>query len=220
MKKLLLLVPGVLLSTMSISQTATKIVNDQDSTVVMSKKLVGYMIEDLIKSDADKQAIQLLEQNLTFKDGIIAQKDDIIGRHDASMKAKNDLIREYESNEKDMVIAMDKLKNDLNKKKQGSKDMKPLIKYKDGSKGVSLAFSRGEKDPKGGLTQKGVDKYNRATGGNLKMAVTTPPSKLKPGSKAANRRKSFCARMSGVKGPMEKNGKPTRKALALRKWNC
>lgn len=107
-----------------------------------------------------------------------------------------------------------------NKKKQGSKDMKPLIKYKDGSKGVSLSFGRKEKDPKGGLTQKGVDKYNRATGGNLKMAVTTPPSKLKPGSKAANRRKSFCARMSGVKGPMEKNGKPTRKALALRKWNC
>jgi hypothetical protein len=52
------------------------------------------------------------------------------------------------------------------------------------------------------------------------MAVTTPPSKLKKGSKAANRRKSFCARMSGVKGPMRKNGKPTRKALALRKWNC
>jgi hypothetical protein len=102
------------------------------------------------------------------------------------------------------------------KKKNGSK----LIKFKNGSKGVSLAFSRGEKDPKGGLTQKGVDKYNRATGGNLKMAVTTPPSKLKAGSKAANRRKSFCARMSGVKGPMAKNGKPTRKALALRKWNC
>ena len=100
--------------------------------------------------------------------------------------------------------------------KKGTK----VLKYKDGSKGVSLAFSRGEKDPKGGLTQKGVDKYNRATGGNLKMAVTTPPSKLKPGSKAANRRKSFCARMSGVKGPMAKNGKPTRKALALRKWNC
>jgi hypothetical protein len=53
------------------------------------------------------------------------------------------------------------------------------------------------------------------------MAVTTPPSKLKPGSKAANRRKSFCARMGGMKGPMKKpNGEPTRKALALRKWNC
>ena len=53
------------------------------------------------------------------------------------------------------------------------------------------------------------------------MAVTTKPSKLKPDSKAAKRRKSFCARMSGVKGPMTKpSGKPTRKALALRKWNC
>jgi hypothetical protein len=86
----------------------------------MSKKLVGYMIEDLIKSDADKAALKLLEQNLTFKDGIITQKDEIIGRHDASMKAKNDLINEYESNEKDMTIAMDKLKSDLNKKKQGN----------------------------------------------------------------------------------------------------
>ena len=120
MKKLLMLVPGVLLSTMSISQTATKTVNDQDSTVVMSKKLVGYMIEDLIKSDADKQALQLLEQNLKFKDDIITQKNDIIARHDASMKAKNDLINEYESNEKDMTIAMDKLKEQLNKKKQGN----------------------------------------------------------------------------------------------------
>lgn len=81
--------------------------------------------------------------------------------------------------------------------------------------------AKGHKSSTGGLTQKGVDAYNRKTGGNLKTAVTTPPSKLKPGSKAANRRKSFCARMSGVDGPMKKpNGEPTRKALALRKWNC
>jgi hypothetical protein len=117
----------------------------------------------------------------------------------------------------DRVYYNPKTGKPLSQKKNGSK----LIKYKNGSKSVSLAFSRGEKDPKGGLTQKGVDKYNRATGGNLKMAVTTPPSKLKAGSKAANRRKSFCARMSGVKGPMRKpNGEPSRKALALRKWNC
>jgi len=87
-------------------------------------------------------------------------------------------------------------------------------------KNVSLSIGRGEKSKSGGLTAKGVAKYNRATGGNLKMAVTTPPSKLKAGSKDANRRKSFCARMGGVKGAMEKNGKPTRKALALKKWNC
>lgn len=88
-------------------------------------------------------------------------------------------------------------------------------------KSVSLSIGRGEKSKTGGLTQKGVDKYNRATGGNLKTAVTTPPSRLKAGSEAANRRKSFCARMSGVEGPMKKpSGEPTRKALALKKWNC
>jgi hypothetical protein len=78
------------------------------------------------------------------------------------------------------------------------------------------------KNPKGGLNRKGVMSYRREhPGSHLQMAVTTKPSKLKPGSKAAKRRKSFCARMGGVEGPMKKpNGKPTRKALALRKWNC
>jgi hypothetical protein len=81
--------------------------------------------------------------------------------------------------------------------------------------------AKGYKNPTGGLTQKGRDAYNREHGSHLKAPVTTPPSKLKAGSKAANRRKSFCARMSGVDGPMKKpNGEPTRKALALRKWNC
>jgi hypothetical protein len=87
----------------------------------------------------------------------------------------------------------------------------------------TAAWTRKEgKDPKGGLNRKGVASYRRENpGSKLKMAVTTPPSKLKPDSKAAKRRKSFCARMSGVKGPMTKpSGKPTRKALALRKWNC
>ena len=106
----------------------------------------------------------------------------------------------------------------------------PLIKKKGPFKGSTLknggstpAWTRSEgKDPKGGLNRKGVASYRRANpGSKLKMAVTTKPSKLKPGSKAANRRKSFCARMSGVKGPAKKpNGKPTRKTLALRKWNC
>jgi hypothetical protein len=105
----------------------------------------------------------------------------------------------------------------------------PLIKKKGPFKGSTLknggstpAWTRSEgKDPKGGLNKKGVASYRAANpGSKLKMAVTTPPSKLKKGSKAANRRKSFCARMSGVKGAMAKDGKPTRKALALRKWNC
>ena len=85
-------------------------------------------------------------------------------------------------------------------------------------KSVSLSVGRGEKSKKGGLTAKGRAKYNRATGSNLKAPVT---GKVKAGSAAAKRRKSFCARMGGMKGPLKKpDGTPTRKALALRKWNC
>jgi len=65
----------------------------------------------------------------------------------------------------------------------------------------------------GGMTQKGVDEYKRKNpGSKLKTAVTTPPSKLKPGSKAAKRRKSFCAR--------SKNWKSERGLAARRRWNC
>lgn len=72
--------------------------------------------------------------------------------------------------------------------------------------------------PSGGLNAAGRRYYKRKTGANLKPPVT---GKAPKGSKAAARRKSFCARMSGVKGAMKKpNGKPTRKALALRKWKC
>ena len=84
-------------------------------------------------------------------------------------------------------------------------------------KGVSLSVGRGEKSKKGGLTAKGRAKYNRATGSNLQAPVT----EKSPTGKRAARRKSFCARMKGVKGPMKDNkGRPTRKALALRRWKC
>ena len=85
-------------------------------------------------------------------------------------------------------------------------------------KGVSLSVGRGEKAKKGGLTAKGRAKYNRATGSNLKAPVTKKKN-LTPKEKA--RRKSFCARMKGVKGPLkDSKGRPPRKALALRSWRC
>ena len=88
---------------------------------------------------------------------------------------------------------------------------------------ASAAWQRKEgKNPTGGLNAKGVASYRKENpGSKLQTAVTTKPSKLKPGSKAANRRKSFCSRMGGMPGPMkDEKGRPTRKALSLRKWNC
>ena len=80
---------------------------------------------------------------------------------------------------------------------------------KSSTKSVSLKIGE-HKSRSGGLTKKGREKYNRETGSNLKA----------PQPQGGKRKKSFCARMSGVKGPLKKNGKPTRKALALRKWKC
>jgi hypothetical protein len=85
------------------------------------------------------------------------------------------------------------------------------------------AWQRKEgKNPEGGLNKKGIASYRRENpGSKLSLAVTTPPSKLDPDSKSAKRRKSFCARMGGMPGPMkDEKGRPTRKALSLRKWNC
>ena len=75
---------------------------------------------------------------------------------------------------------------------------------------VSLSVSRGEKQSVkqgGGLTAKGRAKYNRATGSNLKAPAPNPKTK-----KARGRKKSFCARSRGWKGP--------RGLAARRRWKC
>jgi hypothetical protein len=62
-----------------------------------------------------------------------------------------------------------------------------------------------------GMTEAGRKAYNAKTGSNLKA----------PQPEGGARKKSFCARMSGVKGPMkDENGEPTRKAAALKRWKC
>jgi len=88
------------------------------------------------------------------------------------------------------------------------------------------AWQRKEgKNPEGGLNRKGIESYRRENpGSKLSMAVTTKPSKLKPGSKSANRRKSFCARMGGMKKRLTSaktaNDPDSRINKSLRKWNC
>ena len=90
----------------------------------------------------------------------------------------------------------------------------------------SEAWQRKEgKNPEGGLNKKGVASYRAANpGSKLKTAVTTKPSKLKAGSKSANRRKSFCSRMGGMKKRLTSaktaNDPNSRINKSLRKWNC
>ena len=83
----------------------------------------------------------------------------------------------------------------------------------------TAAWQRKEgKNPEGGLSAKGRASA-KAQGMSLKPPVSAEQAKKSP--KSAARRKSFCARMSGMPGPMkDEKGRPTRKALSLRKWDC
>jgi len=106
-------------------------------------------------------------------------------------------------------------------RKPGSKGAPTAADFKASAKPAKLAkggdprlsVSRGEKLPTSqgaGLTQKGRDKFNHATGSNLKAPQAKGP-----------RHDSFCARMSGMPGPMkDKKGEPTRKAASLKRWHC
>ena len=71
-----------------------------------------------------------------------------------------------------------------------------------------------------GMTKAGVERYRRDNpGSKLKTAVT---GKVKPGSKAAKRRKSFCARSAGHMKKFPKAAKDPNSRLrqARKRWKC
>lgn len=83
----------------------------------------------------------------------------------------------------------------------------------------SVSLRKEHKSSKGGLTEKGRKHVNAKTGSKLKAPVSAKQASKSP--KAAARRKSFCARMGAVAGPLkDEKGRPTRKAKALNRWDC
>jgi uncharacterized membrane protein (UPF0127 family) len=105
---------------------------------------------------------------------------------------------------------------------EGKDEVKKLSE--DDMKGMSVKSGHKRPTKSGaGMTQKGVEAYRRRNpGSKLKTAVTTKPSKLKKGSKAANRRKSYCARSAGQMKKFPKAAKDPNSRLrqARRRWNC
>lgn len=86
------------------------------------------------------------------------------------------------------------------------------------AKGGGVWTRKEGQNPEGGLNAAGRASL-KAQGHDIKPPVSAKQAKKSP--KAAARRKSFCARMSGMPGPMkDEKGRPTRKALSLRKWDC
>ena len=167
------------------------------------------------KKPYDKIASFSLERPNPMKESYGGQRDGIRDRkYDGyeneltdddkkeSAKAKSKLDMEREAKAKKVADARARLDRDIAARKV-NEDMSGMSQ-KSGDKRST--------DSGAGMTSKGVAKYNSRTGGNLKTAVTTPPSKLKAGSKAAGRRKSFCARSKSWNG---ERGKAARS-----RWNC
>jgi hypothetical protein len=115
------------------------------------------------------------------------------------------------------------------KRKRGEKAAKPGHEdYPDKKTWAKVTKAKKKKDKpfhgynpnkhsrKGGLNAKGRAKAKRETGANLKPPVT----EKNPKGKKKARKKSFCARMTGVKGPTSKKGKLTPKGASLKRWNC
>jgi len=119
-------------------------------------------------------------------------------------------------------------------KKESFSDWKAEFIWEDGDtekklteddmKGMSVKSGHKRPTKSGaGMTAKGVAAYRRRNpGSKLKTAVTTEPSKLKKGSKSANRRKSYCARSAGQMKKFPKAAKDPNSRLrqARRRWNC
>ena len=170
------------------------------------------------------------EMDAALKDKEYDKKLDAIR---AKKKKKNEDVEESEN--KKPYFDMTK------KRKFIVPDRKAKIKLRDtGKKPATKAYPKlagestelDEKSPawtrkagqnkEGGLNAAGRKSYERENpGSDLKAPVSAAQAKRSKGGKAAKRRKSFCARMGGMPGPMkDEKGRPTRKALALRKWDC
>ena len=124
------------------------------------------------------------------------------------------------------LVAMD-ARHKAHKEKRGVKTKgvkEELNIVEDDMKGMSVKSGHKRPTKSGaGMTQKGVEAYRRKNpGSKLKTAVTTEPSKLKKGSKDANRRKSYCARSAGQmkKFPKAAKDPDSRLRQARRRWNC
>jgi hypothetical protein len=103
----------------------------------------------------------------------------------------------------------------LNTRNQRMREVAGLQAY---AKGGGAWTRKEGQNPEGGLNAVGRASL-KAQGHDIKPPVSAKQAKKSP--KAAARRKSFCARMSGMPGPMkDEKGRPTRKALSLRKWDC
>ena len=175
---------------------------------------------EFIWEDGDSEKKSVDEMFGGSSSGGRADRGDEVGRRERVKRAQE--AKAKRSAVKDTPI--DKYKPSPAMARYLAKTRKEEFVSEDDMKGMSVKSGHKRPTKSGaGMTQKGVEAYRRRNpGSKLKTAVTTKPSKLKKGSKAANRRKSYCARSAGQMKKFPKAAKDPNSRLrqARRRWNC
>ena len=201
--------------------------------------MVGSNIEDNLKRKKKKRYIEVEEEYLneldTGPEGLVQRAFDKAKQNfrDAKTDSERDKAEAHKKSFSSYAVRKRRKGgntpeiNQFGKKKSLDVEI-PVIPEEnineDDMKGMSV--KSGHKRPTkagAGMTKKGVEAYRRRNpGSKLKTAVTTKPSKLKKGSKAAKRRKSYCARSAGQMKKFPKAAKDPNSRLrqARRRWNC
>ena len=175
---------------------------------------------EFIWEDGDSEKKPVDEMFGGSSSGGRADRGDEVGRRERVKRAQE--AKAKRTAVKDTPI--DKYKGSPAFQRMMAKMKKEEFVSEDDMKGMSVKSGHKRPTKSGaGMTQKGVEAYRRRNpGSKLKTAVTTKPSKLKKGSKAANRRKSYCARSAGQMKKFPKAAKDPNSRLrqARRRWNC
>ena len=173
-----------------------------------------------VKTKGMKEEVGITTDSMMMKDN--AKKEAMLRKKEQDAVAKKmkreETITLQDANGNDFVRVIDVITS-----KEVMSDWRKELS-EDDMKGMSVKSGHKRPTKSGaGMTQKGVEAYRRKNpGSKLKTAVTTEPSKLKKGSKAANRRKSYCARSAGQmkKFPKAAKDPDSRLRQARRRWNC
>jgi len=175
---------------------------------------------EFIWEDGDSEKKPVDEMFGGSSSGGRADRGDEVGRRERVKRAQE--AKAKRAAVKDTPI--DKYKGSPAFQRMMAKMKKEEFVSEDDMKGMSVKSGHKRPTKSGaGMTQKGVEAYRRRNpGSKLKTAVTTEPSKLKKGSKASNRRKSYCARSAGQMKKFPKAAKDPNSRLrqARRRWNC
>jgi hypothetical protein len=184
----------------------------------MDKNNILKEMKKAVKKVRKKNAIEdVLDNNRVAEmsaDSIENSKQGVMSKKDEECNCKGE--KDCECDSDDVIHKTEYLVKSIINNFKNISDF--YLAKKENKEKPFHGYNKEKHSKEGGLSEKERNRINREEGSNLKAPVSSKEAKKSP--KKAARRKSFCARMSGNKGPTSKDGKLTPKGAALKRWDC